>query len=328
MATVAIFLDSYEDTPDYDVLNKIICQWRKVEDETRAQCGMPSVYQEYPGCYLMRRGYDNITTPAGYDDTVSSRQLLRSAATVNGNDKADADASPPPPPRKAKALSPQDVLSRNVMSNNNGGKKHRILMDEAEFESDEDFDWDAFIQDVYAKEAAAAKLQQEQQHGRHLLDYGHVGWFNYFPLIGCKTEYYYRVSGTQTVPPCYARFDSGNNGAQNRGNTNHWRIMKDPIRISQRQLYELHRLIKDRIAPIDDPLRPCQPDTAAAPDPDGDPNKIWVARPLQETHDAHYETFCECKDWKSKWLEDQAWCQMEEQVRLFQQPYNYKTVGF
>lgn len=45
-------------------------------------------------------------------------------------------------------------------------------------------------------------------------------WNNYFALDGVKTEYYYRYSGTQTIPPCYGTFVSG---AKNRRQTNHWR---------------------------------------------------------------------------------------------------------
>jgi hypothetical protein len=104
--------------------------------------------------------------------------------------------------------------------------------------------------------------------------------------------------------------------------------MKDPIRISERQLDEMHRLLKDRIAPVDDPIRACQPDTAAAPY-EGNENRVNVSRPLQETHKAHYITFCECNNWKSKWLEDQAWCENEDQLyRFYEQPYNFKTDSF
>lgn len=333
MATVAIFLEAYDDAPDYDVLNKLICQWRKAEEATRAECGLPSVYDDYPGCYLYRRGYGNTTTPADYDEgePASSRHLLRSSGSGTGSAGSDKNADATTfntPRRRAKAQSPLDVLQRNALKPDHE-PKHRVLLNERDVDPMEDFDWDAFIKDVYAKEELAKEELAQSQSHRQLLDYEHVDWFNYFPMIGCKTEYYFRVSGTQTVPPCYAKFDSsGDNGSKGRGNTNHWRIMKDPIRVSNRQILELHRLLKDRIAPIDDPLRACKPDTAAAPDPDGDKNKIYAARPLQSTHKAHFEVFCECRDWKSKWLEDQAWCLLEEDERLFDHPYNYDNSGF
>ena len=80
--------------------------------------------------------------------------------------------------------------------------------------------------------------------------------------------------------------------------------MKDPIRIQKSQLLELERLIRERIAPPDDPVMPCQPDTAAEVSPEG---RVNVARPLQYmVVEAHHPTFCECKDWPSKWPEDRA----------------------
>jgi hypothetical protein len=323
MATVAVFLESYDDAPDYDVLNKLICQWRKVEEDTRSACGLPSVYDEYPGCFLYRRGYDNTTTPADYGgDTVETRNLRASKT----KEKEDAFEEAMKQPLRPKALSAHDVLSRNFHPGGGSGEgkaRNRILLDPQDTSNRDDVDWDAFIADVYAKEE-----QQHHLHGRRqLLDYEHVDFFNYFPLLGCRTEYYYRYSGTQTIPPCYARYDTGDNSLLGRGNTNHWRIMKDPIRVSERQILELHRLIKNRVAPPDDPLHPCKHDTAAAPDAD-DSRKINVARPLQKTQNAHFETFCECKDWTSHWKEDQAWCEQSESTRLFDHPYNFQTSGF
>jgi hypothetical protein len=109
--------------------------------------------------------------------------------------------------------------------------------------------------------------------------------------------------------------------------------MKDPIRIHPRQLGELQRLMADRIAPSDDPVVPCQADTAAKVRRDpNDPRQILevtAARPVQSTTKAHYETFCECKDWGSKWKEDQDWCRIEDiNERFYDKPYNFMTNGF
>lgn len=302
MASVTVFLEAYDDSPDYDVLNRIICQWRKAEDRTREQCGLPSVYSQYPGCfpYQRARGGDGDVTSPSNAEPDSSRNLRQQRNT----DK--------------KSLSAHDIIMHNHHRDKNTTK--RIIMDDADFEpEDPDFDWDAFIASVYERERSS------QQNRRRLLNYDHVGpWFNYFPLIDVKTEYYYRYSGTQTVPPCYGQFTP-----QTRGFTNHWRVLKDPIRVSQRQINEMHRLLKERIAPSDDPIRPCQPDTAAKAHPD-DPtgNKVWVARPLQSTHKAHFKVFCECQDWGSKWDEDKKWCRNDKMTRLYDQPYNFKTGGF
>ena len=58
MASVTVFLEAYADSPDWDVLNRLICAWREEEDLTRAQCNLPSVTSEYPGC----QSYDRRTS--------------------------------------------------------------------------------------------------------------------------------------------------------------------------------------------------------------------------------------------------------------------------
>jgi len=186
MATVAFFLEAYDDTPDFDVLNRIICQWRKAEDLTRAECGLPSVTSEYPGCFFYQRGVnDDITSPA---KTVA---------------KGDRQLRERKRERTQRLTSVHDVIAHNLLHdfNNESFTLKKIIMEEEDFTyDDKNFDWDAFIQEVYDQE------QLRHQTSRHLVDYQHVGpWFNYFPLIACKTEYYYRYSGTQTVPPCYGR---------------------------------------------------------------------------------------------------------------------------
>jgi hypothetical protein len=116
-------------------------------------------------------------------------------------------------------------------------------------------------------------------------------------------------------------------GPNNRANTTHWRVMKDPIRVTTRQITELHRLIKNRIAPANDPISPCKSDTAARPY-DGDSTRVNVSRPLMQTNKAHYDSFCACQ-WDSHFQEDVNWCAIsDENQRLFQQPYNFPTNGF
>lgn len=216
----------------------------------------------------------------------------------------------------APAQSVYDILIENHLKGPNATDYKKVLVD----------------QDFTVVEEQEDQVQRRLQYG----------WNSYFPLIDCRTEYYYRVSGklllsclsfccwriylthhtgTQTIPPCYGKFVPGDNRKQ----TNHWRIMKDPVRISKRQLRELHRLIRTRIAPPSDPIRACQPDTAAK---DLGNKRVSVARPLQSTHTAHFEVFCECDDWQSKWAEDQQWCTQPKMQRLYQNPYNFASNGF
>lgn len=90
---------------------------------------------------------------------------------------------------------------------------------------------------------------------------------------------------------------------------------------------ELERLIRERIAPINDAVNPCQPDTAAKVSEDG---RVNTARPLMYTNaTAHVKTFCECKDWESKWPEDREWCRIRDiNERFYDKPYNFDTDGW
>jgi len=305
MASVTIFLQAYDMVGDYDVLSKIICEWRRMEEQTREQCGLPSVYTEYPGCYYYQRGHGN-NTDVIEEQSLGERRNLRRKSTE----------------RLKKSLSVHDIIMHNHKhaQRNATYKPKTLRMDPSNFEHpDPDFDWDAFFEAELAKD----KQPAADRHHRRLINYDHVDWFNYFPMLGVRTEYYFKYGGTQTVPPCHGRWSLDNDGNER---TNNWRVMKDPIRVSHRQIKEMHRLLKERIAPIDDPLRPCQPDTAAKPHPD-DANKVWVARPLQSTRDQHDMMFCDCK-WRSKWPEDEAWCKREQLERYYDHPYNFDLRGF
>lgn len=192
-------------------------------------------------------------------------------------------------------------------------------MDEMNFRDADwtDQQWEEWIEDIYNDEKDLKQIQEEE---RELLEGAHLSFHNYQFLIDSRTEYYFRYSGTQTVPPCWGPYTRNT-----RGNTNHWRVMKDPIRVHPRQIAEMERLLKNRIAPPDDPFRACQVDTAGAIDEDG---HISVARPLQDFSQGHYMSFCECKDWPSKWPEDRAWCEIQDtNERLYDHPYHFATDG-
>lgn len=313
MGTVAVFLNAYDDAKDYDVLNRLICAWRDEEEKTRQECGLESVLTEYPGCFRYTRGREDSSTTG----ESSTRRQRHTRGETNGGTNKDAESAAP----RVKAVSAHDLLLKNhVHRTNPDFEPHRIRLDrDQHLDQHEDFDWDAFIAEQYEKD------DPSYYHGRELLNYDHVGpWFNYFPMIGSRTEYYYRYSGTQTIPPCYGNWFADNN----RKGTNHWRAMKDPIRISHRQLKEMHRLLRERIAPMDDPLAACQADTAAQV-VDADAGTVNTARPLQSNHKAHYTVFCECLNWGSKWIEDQKWCEETDiYARFYDRPYNFETVGF
>jgi Eukaryotic-type carbonic anhydrase len=306
---VSILMDVYQNTDDWPELNRVICAWREAEEKNRRACGLPSIEEEYPGCYAYARGH----SATGNTSTIAT-QGVRGRLLEDEDAFESAEYKP--------ASSAMDMLMENLFQANTGNATY--IQKDINFgdtpEDIENFDWDAFIAEEYKKD----EMKKSQKH-RHLMNYNHVPWFNYFPMLEVRTEYFYRYSGAQTTPPCYGKFISGT-----RAQTYHWRVFKDPIRVTQRQIDEMHRLLRERIAPKDDKLRSCQKDTAAATDPN-DPKKVSVARPLQSTHEAHFQVFCECINWRSKFMEDQNWCKTfkdQQMTRFYDHPYNFKSNKF
>lgn len=318
MGTVSIFLQVYPNSLDQPWLNRVICGWRREEELVRRECGLPSIDTEYPGCFPYSNGQDSTAQ-------TQARNGGRKLRTRNET----FEANPPTFRRSTSFNSFQDLLMHNLQMMQGGfNKSHTpelVEMDEEDF-AEKDFDFEAFIE-AHAKENHQdPKVAQEHQK-RHLLNYEHIPWFNYWPLLAVRTEYYYRYAGTQTIPPCYGTFIS--DPTQNRRQSNHWRVMKDPIRISQRQLDEMNRLIRERIAPQGTPLSSCQPDTGSKPNtfPD-DPGKVNVARPIMGTRTAHFKVYCECNDWRnSRWPEDQEYCKKGFRERFYEHPYNFDSGG-
>ena len=326
MGTVAIFLKAYDDAAPYRYLDKVICQWRRKEYEVRKECGLPLEAPTYPGCFPINNIRRNLRKRDGKND-----------------DAADKDSTSSNVKRHPKGFrTVHDVILHNDYHKDNPNHTEvEIHMEDSNWDpADDTIDWDNFVAEHSQKMNEEEELYQKMmamengnsddshnatlydQHRRQLLNYEEIPWFNYWPMLGVRTEYYFRYSGTQTIPPCYGDFD----GSSRRG-TNHWRVMKDPIRIHPRQLVELRRLIAERIAPKDDPVMACSPDTAAkvSPDPENPANYLVdTARPLQDWDRVHFKTFCECKDWHSKWPEDRKWCQIEDMnERFFTKKYNF-----
>jgi len=327
MGTVSVFLKAYDDAAPYRYLDKVICQWRRKEYEVRKECNLPLVAPTYPGCFPI----NNIR-----------RSLRRRDSTNNtATDKGRPVSNFKRHPKGFRTI--HDVLLYNDYHKNNPNHTEiKIQMEDSNWDpADDTIDWDDYIADQSRKLNEEEQIYQEmiamengtgnnlyngtlhEQYRRKLLNYDDIPWFNYWPMLGVRTEYYFRYSGSQTIPPCYGDFD----GSSRKG-TNHWRVMKDPIRIHPRQLVELRRLIAERIAPSDDPVMACAPDTAAKVTRDpSDPNKyleVNTARPLQSWDRVHFKTFCECKDWGSKWPEDRKWCQIEDMnERFYDKKYNF-----
>ncbi|OEU13118.1 alpha carbonic anhydrase [Fragilariopsis cylindrus CCMP1102] len=301
MAAISVFMNAYDDAPPYRYLDKVICRWREKEFSTRKQCGLDPIEFSYPGCFPLTPPVWNLKT-----------------RIFNSNSTEGIPQVKKHPVRTVADAIYHNELHRDDPYNN---QLLNIHMDEVNLSPAEEKDWDIWISEQSEKmdddESLYRELLQEEYNGGDETE-----WFNYWPMLGARTEYYYRYQGTATIPPCY-----GSDTRASKRGVNHWRVLKDPIRIQSTQLKELERLIRDRIAPPDDPVMPCQPDTAAKVSDDG---RVNVARPLMSTdEEAHDPTFCECKDWVSKWPEDQAWCETEDlEERLYLTPYNFESDGF
>lgn len=316
MAVVSVFLEAYEDAPPYRYLDKLICRWRRHEFLVRDECGLAPIESNYPGCFPYKRRHlgDGIRRRA--DKKKSPFQTVHDVILHN---------------------------DRNLKLGKNVSGLPRLIMDDINWGPPEEKDWDAWIEQESEKlkhdDRAYKSILEDQKKSsaggkndydyaaahesfRKLLGGDEIEWFNYFPMLGVRTEYYYRYSGSQTIPPCY-----GNFLPESQKETNHWRVMKDPIRIHPRQLQEMRRLIADRVAPIESKVNACKPDTAAKVKKDG---YVEAARPLQSfNNNTHFKVFCQCKDWRSKWPEDRDWCSIDDITeRFYDNPYNFKSNGF
>jgi len=104
--------------------------------------------------------------------------------------------------------------------------------------------------------------------------------------------------------------------------------MKDSIQVHPDQIAELQRLLAWRIAPADALVDACLNDTAGRPVEGSNGNMVEVNRPLQAENPIHQVVYCECKDWSSKSLDDQAWCSITNITeRFYDHPYSYDTNG-
>jgi hypothetical protein len=183
MATVSVMMNAYEDAPIYRYLDKVICQWRQREYEVRQECGLEPVQGSYPGCFpLKKRDRER-------------RNLRRSTMTEEERVK------------EAKRNRFQNV-AEVILYN----EKHRmdpdhtdvkILLDNGDKEPSEEKDWDAWIQQkseqMNKEDTFYHDLKDNQFNGNHtdealheqfrkLLEGDEIPWFNYWPMLGVRTE--------------------------------------------------------------------------------------------------------------------------------------------
>ena len=89
----------------------------------------------------------------------------------------------------------------------------------------------------------------------------------------------------------------------------HWRVLKNSIKVSPRQITLLEKLLSHRTNP-----ETCQRDTAGKRRNDGT-NNVDVNRPIQATTRNHKLVYCECDDWQSRRKSDQKYCELPMKER-------------
>jgi len=284
---VSIFLHAYSNVLPDPLLDKMICQFRKTEDQVRQQCGLESVANTYRGCSNFRRRARKLRG----NETFSNKNYFP------GENRTNKELEPP--------IHPVDYITDP---------------EEDQKEPITDADFNKYIEEQIAMGGGNGNWtgHPDVDPERHLLNYDHVEFSNWGFLVNVRTEYYHRLQTSLTVPPCLE-------------NT-HNRVMKDPLRITTDQLAEIQRLLADRISPVGT-YKSCRNYSAGQKTTgvNGGP-AVKVARPIQQFHPAVRMTFCECKDWKSKWNEDKAWCKLSDNeadniTRYFRQPYNFHNDG-
>ncbi|KAL3909150.1 MAG: hypothetical protein SGILL_008201 [Bacillariaceae sp.] len=183
--------------------------------------------------------------------------------------------------------------------------KRKLIVREENFGGKGEKDEDAYFEEIHS----AFQRRELQEPLKE--NYADVYWWPYEWLLKVGTEYYFRYEGSMTVPPCYT--------------VNHWRVLKDPIRVAEHQIKELERLLAWRMNGN------CDASTAGKAR-DDNPDAVDVNRPLQELERGHRMVFCECQDWPSKFPKEREWCKKwqtrDPELRLFDNPYNWAQNGF
>jgi hypothetical protein len=219
MGTVSVFLQAYDDAPPYRYLDKVICQWRRKEYDVRKKCGLDPVPSTYPGCFPLKRKKRKKRNLRNHEDMATADDANNDAASTPSNvTKLMNDNKPKRHPKGFRTV--HDVLLYNDQHRNNPNHSDvKIHMEEGNFgPADETMDWYSFVAEQSKKMRDEENLYQKmitmemendadeelvhERYLRELISYDELKWFNYWPMLGARTEYYFRYSGSQTIPPC------------------------------------------------------------------------------------------------------------------------------
>lgn len=175
LGQVSIFLDAYATAPSWPFLDKLICQWRRVEEQVRQTCGHAPV-TPYGRCALFR---NQQPTAAWLAEAGQTNRLRRTQSEKNASMPAHQSSV-------QESMSNSFIGSQQSNSNHTGGTR-------GEFE-----DEDAYVNRIYQE-----YKQRSLQNVIYQEDYANVPYFPYEWLFKVETEYYFRYEGTMVVPPCH-----------------------------------------------------------------------------------------------------------------------------
>jgi len=107
LGKVVIWLDGYDDTEPWPMLDKLICQWRETEEKVREDCGLDSVTTYYPGCTNYDRGH----TPAPSAPPNLEPSSAPSVTTVPSSDPTTSPVTQSPTNEPTKVPSTAEPTS-------------------------------------------------------------------------------------------------------------------------------------------------------------------------------------------------------------------------
>jgi hypothetical protein len=195
MATVSIFMEAYDDAPPYKFLDKVICQWRRKEYETRLQCGLDPIDGTYPGCFpLTRRDLKQ------RKQTDSKNPQQDDKQTDSNNPQQDENSKSK---KRPKFRTVADIIEYNEMNKDNPDfKQVQFDLEDINYDPAEEKDWPAWIEEqsqrMKQEEELYKRLRDNDYGGKHtdemhekyrrLIMGDETEWYNYFPMLGARTE--------------------------------------------------------------------------------------------------------------------------------------------
>lgn len=214
MATVSVFMEAYEDAAPYKFLDKVICQWRRKEYNVRKQCGLEPVDSTYPGCFPLfdrrdlkedkKNKNSNLREHPRQQEqeqrNIEDANLESSSSRSKTSNEYEYEEisiqvpSDPKPPFKTVA----DIIYFNAMT----GRKSMLELEDINYDPAEERDWEAWIAQHSAQmkreESLYHKLRDNDYGGKHsdelhshfrrLVQGDEIEWYNYWPLLGVRTE--------------------------------------------------------------------------------------------------------------------------------------------